>query len=44
MELGKEGISTDMEGLEAWEARFGPKQEPGGMLMHPVRAANMPGV
>lgn len=32
-----------MEGLGAWETRFGPKQEFRGMLVRPVRAANMPG-
>lgn len=41
--LGGEGRNTDLDGLEAWEIRFGPKLELRGMLVHPARAANIPG-
>lgn len=41
--LGGEGRNTDLDGLEAWGIRFGPKLELRGMLVHPVRAANIPG-
>lgn len=41
--LGREGRSADTEGPGAWETRFAPKQEFRGMLVPPVRAANVPG-